>query len=45
MVAFVGAPALTLGGLALVALAAPAMLAAWLDAFDAYLADPAGAVR
>lgn len=45
MVAFVGAPALTLGGLALVALAAPAMLAAWLETFDAYLADPAGVVR
>ena len=40
MVAFVGAPALTLGGLVLFALAAPLMLAIWLGAFHGVLADP-----
>lgn len=41
MVAFVGAPALTLGGLALLALAAPTMLQVWWAAADALLANPA----
>jgi flagellar biosynthesis protein FliR len=40
MVAFVGAPAITWGGLALLMVAAPGMLAVWLVAFDAALADP-----
>ncbi len=40
MVSFVGAPALTLGGLIFLALAAPSGLAIWLDAFDAFLRDP-----
>lgn len=40
MVAFIGAPALTLGGLALFALAAPLMLGPWLAAFHGVLADP-----
>lgn len=40
MVSLVGAPALTLGALALLALAAPLMLAVWLAAFHAFLADP-----
>ena len=41
MVAFIGAPALTFGGLLLFMLAAPLMLAVWQDAFLALLADPA----
>ncbi len=40
MVAFVGAPALTLGGLALLMLAAPTLLGLWLEALGDYLADP-----
>ncbi|MCX7646886.1 MAG: flagellar biosynthetic protein FliR [Rhodobacteraceae bacterium] len=43
MVAFVGAPALTLGGLALFAFAAPALLEVWRAALGTYLADPLGA--
>jgi flagellar biosynthetic protein FliR len=43
MVAFVGAPALTLGGLALLALALPAGLAVWLRALADYAAAPLGA--
>ncbi len=42
MVSFVGAPALTLGGLALLALAAPLALAAWLAALQDLLANPTG---
>lgn len=45
MVAFVGAPALTLGGLALLAIAAPLMLTLWSGAFAAFLADPFGLPR
>ena len=40
MVSMVGAPALTLGALALMAIATPVILAAWLDAFSSHLADP-----
>lgn len=40
MVSMVGAPALTLGALALLALAAPALLSVWLEAFQNHLADP-----
>mgnify|MGYP001178257804 CR=1 FL=1 len=40
MVSMVGAPALTLGGLALLAVAVPVILAAWLDAFSGHMADP-----
>lgn len=40
MVAFIGAPALTLGGLALLLLAAPLMLGLWLPALLGALADP-----
>ncbi len=40
MVVFVGAPALTWGGLVLLALATPALLAVWLAALGAFLADP-----
>ena len=45
MVSFVGAPALTLGGLALLALAAPLALATWLAAFGELLANPMGPPR
>ena len=40
MVSMVGAPALTLGGLALLAVATPVLLAAWLDAFSAHVDQP-----
>lgn len=40
MVAFIGAPAITLGGLFLLMLAAPIMLVVWHDAFQALLLDP-----
>ncbi len=40
MVAFVGAPALTLGGLVLLALSAPLMLSLWRHGGSAGLADP-----
>ena len=40
MVSFIGAPALTLGGLVLMALAVPLGLAIWLGAFQAFLANP-----
>ena len=43
MVAFVGAPAITGAGLALLALTAPLLLEVWLDALGAALADPFGA--
>lgn len=42
MVSFVGAPALTLGGLALLALAAPVLLGVWRAAMEAALAAPFG---
>lgn len=44
MVAFVGAPGLTLGGLALMALVVPAMLAMWLGVFNAFMASPFAAI-
>lgn len=44
MVTFVGAPALSLGGLLLLALVTPLALAVWLRAFNAFLAMPTGAV-
>lgn len=40
MVIFVGAPALTLGGLALLALAAPLLLQLWLTALHEFIANP-----
>jgi flagellar biosynthesis protein FliR len=40
MVSMVGAPALTLGALALLAVAAPVLLSAWLSAFGQHLAQP-----
>ncbi|MEL6642547.1 MAG: flagellar biosynthetic protein FliR [Pseudomonadota bacterium] len=42
MVAFVGAPAITMGGLVLLFLCGPMILSVWLAAFDAVLADPFG---
>ena len=43
MVSFVGAPAITAGGLVLLLICAPVILQTWLGAFDAALADPGGA--
>ena len=40
MVSFIGAPALSLGALALLALAAPTMLSVWISAFQAVLETP-----
>jgi flagellar biosynthesis protein FliR len=40
MVSFIGAPALTLGALALMALAVPLGLSLWLQAFEAFIANP-----
>ncbi len=45
MVAFVGAPAITAGGLILLFLAAPLLLAVWTDALAGFLSDPFGAPR
>ena len=40
MVAFVGAPAITAGGLILLMLAAPFMLSVWVDAMGSFMMDP-----
>ncbi|WP_227269032.1 flagellar biosynthetic protein FliR [Roseobacter weihaiensis] len=40
MVAFVGAPVITLGGLALLMVSAPYMLTVWINEMDRFLADP-----
>lgn len=40
MVAFIGAPALTLGGLVLMLIAAPLMVGVWYSAFSQMLSDP-----
>lgn len=45
MVSMVGAPALTLGALALLAIAAPVILAAWLEAYSAHIAQPFAVTR
>jgi flagellar biosynthetic protein FliR len=45
MVAFVGAPAMTLGGLALLLLAAPALIEVWRAALHAALDAPFGTLR
>ena len=42
MVAFVGAPAITAGGLILLFFSAPFLLALWLEALQTYLATPFG---
>ena len=43
MVSFVGAPALTAGGLALLLLTLPVLLGLWSDGLNTFLADPFGA--
>lgn len=43
MVAFVGAPAITAGGLVLLMLTAPFLLALWADALSQFMIDPFGA--
>lgn len=43
MVAFVGAPAITAGGLILLAISAPMLLETWKSAFLLFLTDPFGA--
>lgn len=45
MVSFVGAPAITLGGLALMALTAPIILSIWLQKWLGWLADPFSLLR
>jgi flagellar biosynthesis protein FliR len=40
MVAFVGAPVITAGGLILLCLAAPLMLQVWIEALDGHFAEP-----
>ncbi len=45
MVSFVGAPAITAGGLIVLALSTPFVLQVWLSVMDAFLADPTGAAR
>lgn len=45
MVAFVGAPAITLGGLILLALTAPILIETWYNAFDVFLSNPFGAPK
>lgn len=40
MVAFVGAPVITAGGLIILCLASPIMLGMWISAMDSFLADP-----
>lgn len=42
MVAFVGAPAITAGGLILLLLAAPIILSVWAESFGTYLRNPFG---
>ncbi|WP_425046898.1 flagellar biosynthetic protein FliR [Primorskyibacter sp. S87] len=42
MVAFVGAPVITFGGLALLLVGAPIILGVWIDALELFLLDPSG---
>jgi flagellar biosynthetic protein FliR len=42
MVAFVGAPVITLGGLALLMISAPYMLEVWMEALNRFMTDPFG---
>lgn len=44
MVSFVGAPAITAGGLLLLMMCAPLMLDIWMRAFTAVIMDPGGAI-
>jgi len=45
MVAFVGAPVITFGGLAILLLAAPVMLAIWSEHFFTFMSDPMATPR
>ena len=45
MVAFVGAPAITAGGLIILMLAAPLLLSLWVDALGTFLMDPFRSAR
>lgn len=45
MVSFIGAPAQTLGALAMLAVVTPVLLAVWLHAFEAHLVQPFAAPR
>lgn len=45
MVAFVGAPAITAGGLALLAVLAPSMLNLWAETLQSFVSDPTGILR
>lgn len=45
MVAFVGAPLITAGGLLLLLLASPLLLTVWLNALDGFMADPFGPIK
>lgn len=40
MVTFVGAPAITAGGMLLLIAASPILLSAWFDALSGFLIDP-----
>lgn len=44
MVAFIGAPVITAGGLMLLALASPLLLATWMEALNSFMANPFEAV-
>jgi len=43
MVAFVGAPVITFGGMALLLVGTPLLLSVWLDALWSFFQDPVGA--
>ncbi|MBN8631499.1 MAG: flagellar biosynthetic protein FliR [Rhodobacterales bacterium] len=45
MVSMIGAPALTVGALALLAVATPVVLAVWLEAFSRFIAEPFAVVQ
>ncbi|MGB7240843.1 MAG: flagellar biosynthetic protein FliR [Sulfitobacter sp.] len=45
MVAFVGAPLITAGGLAMLCIASPMILGVWMAALDGFLANPFGVTR
>jgi flagellar biosynthetic protein FliR len=42
MVSFVGAPAITAGGLLLMMIAAPILLSIWMEAFSSFMSNPIG---
>ncbi|WP_415922550.1 flagellar biosynthetic protein FliR [Tateyamaria sp. SN6-1] len=45
MVAFVGAPVITMGGLLILFLAAPTILGVWLQSLDGFMSNPLGSAR